>query len=503
MPLNYRWTVLLIGSYIFYLISSPKTIVFLILTTVVTFYGGRVIGKKNDDYKLWLEQSGNNLSREEKKSQKLVVQKQKRKYLAAILIINFGVLACVKYFKYWLGIIGVNWSLFDAGILIPLGISFYTFQSAAYIMDLYRGSISADKNIFKFALYMSFFPQIIQGPIARYNHLAFQLYEGHKFKYDNITYGMQLILWGFIKKLVIADRAAVLVNEVFNNPGEYAGFYIIVALFMYSIQIYGDFSGGIDIARGAAQCMGIDMADNFKRPYLSNSLSEFWRRWHITLGNWCRDYIFYPIAMSKMFGKIGKSLRNVLGQRLGKLFPIIVAQMATFIVIGIWHGAEFKYIAYGLYNGLIIVMGLILEPYFRKAEKVLRIDTSTFSWECFKILRTFCIVMFGRIFPKAVSFTVAIGMIKSMCVFNPGIFLNGHMLELGLCQIDWLILVFMCVVWLISSLIAENGVNVREFISKQNIAVRWGIWIAAIALIMIFGVYGPGYDASTFIYRGF
>lgn len=503
VPIKNRWIVLLLASYAFYLLSSPKTFVFLLFTTAVTFGGGKAIGKKNAAYQDWLNSPGVERTREQKKAKKALNQKQKKKWVAAVLIINFGVLAGVKYFKYYLNIIGLDWSIFDAGVLIPLGISFYTFQSAAYIIDLYRGKIDADRNICKFALYMSFFPQIIQGPIARYDHLAGQLYEGHKFQYENLTLGAQLILWGLVKKLIVADRAAIIVNEIFDNHADYAGFYIFVALFMYCLQIYGDFSGGIDIARGAAQCMGIDMADNFKRPYFADSLGEFWRRWHMSLSFWCRDYIFYPIAMSKTFGKMGKSLRNIFGDRLGKLFPVIVAQMATFIVIGIWHGAEFKYVAYGLYNGFIIVSGLILEPYFRKWEKALHINTETFSWQKFKVLRTFCIVMFGRVFPKAASFTVALEMIRSIFYFNPAILTNGALFELGLCRLDWNVLIVTCAIWFVASMMAERGINVREFVSKQNFVVRWTIWVVAVTVILICGIYGPGYDSSAFIYRNF
>lgn len=503
VPQRIRWIVLLIASYCFYLLSSPKTFIFILFTTAVTFFGGKYIGEKNASYQKWLNETGKQLPREERKKVKAEIQKQKRKAVSGVLVTNFGVLAIMKYFRYYLSFLGLDIGIFDAGFLIPLGISFYTFQSVAYIIDLYRNKFEADQNIFKFALFLSFFPQIIQGPIARYDHLAAQLYEGHCFEYKNLTFGAQLILWGFVKKLIIADRAAILVSQIFDNYTEYQGVYVLVALFMYSIQIYGDFSGGIDIARGVAQILGIEMADNFQRPYFSTSLSEFWRRWHMTLGNWCRDYIFYPISLSKMFGKWGKSLRSVFGDRLGKLFPVIVAQMATFLVIGLWHGAEFKYIAYGLYNGLIIVSGLICEPYFRKIESLFHINTKAFSWKVFQICRTFMIVVMGRVFPKAAAFGVSLAMLKCLTVFNPGAFLNGHMLELGLTAADWKVLFVFCVIWFIISLMQENGIKVREFLSEQNIWFRWSVYIAAVVAVMVFGIYGPGYDASTFIYRGF
>ena len=256
-PIKGRWMTLLAASYAFYLISSPKTFIFIVLTTIVTFFGGRYIGRCNDAQKAYMAEHKEELSKEDKKAIKAAAQKKKRKMAALILVANFGVLAVLKYFKSYVEMAAAALGGFEPelGILIPLGISFYTFQAAAYILDLYRGKISHDTNIAKFALFMSFFPQIIQGPIARYDRLANQLYEGHKFDYRNFTFGMQLILWGFFKKLIIADRVAVLVNQVFDNYTDYAGGVVFVALLFYTIQIYADFSGGIDIARGVAQMM--------------------------------------------------------------------------------------------------------------------------------------------------------------------------------------------------------------------------------------------------------
>lgn len=503
LPKKIRWTALLAASYAFYLISSPKTLVFMVFTTIVTFLGGLYIGKKNKKHKAYLAKHGQEMSRDQKKVLKASVQKKKKRMVFLVLLLNFGVLAMVKYFRYYIEALGFAELGFDLGILIPLGISFYTFQSVAYIIDLYRNKFDADRNIFKFALFLSFFPLLIQGPISRYDQLAGQLYEGHSFSYRNLTFGAQLILWGFFKKLVIADRAGIFVSAVFDNYTEYEGLYIVIALLMYSIQIYGDFSGGIDISRGVAQILGIELTNNFERPYFSDSISEFWRRWHITLGNWCRDYIFYPISLSKGFGKAGKALRKVLGDRLGKLFPVIVAQLATFLVIGIWHGAEFKYVAYGLYNGGIIISGMIFAPLLEWIAKILRINTKAFSWKLFQIGRTFFLIVLGRVLPKAASFGVAMAMLKSMLAFNPGIITEGGIFTHGLSTNDFAILGLCCVVWFCVSLMQENGWRIREALERQNMLFRWGIFLTAFAVVLVFGIYGPGYDASAFIYRGF
>ena len=531
-PKKHRWVVLLVASFAFYLLSSAKTFVFLIAATIITFFGGRAIGKVNAQTKQAIADGGETLDRAAKKEIKAAAKKRLRKVVAGILVLDFGMLAVLKYFSVYLSqlasVIGVH---FELGFLIPLGISFYTFQSAAYIFDLYRGKYEPDTNIAKFALFLSFFPQIIQGPIARYDHLAHQLYEGHSFKYENLAHGAQLILWGFFKKLVIADRCSVLVDAVFNNPADYSGWAVLLAAFFYTIQIYGDFSGGIDIARGVARCMGIDMSHNFKRPYFADSLSEFWRRWHMSLSFWTRDYIFFPIAMSKTFGKAGKSLRKVLGDRVGKLFPVICAQLATFIIIGLWHGAEFKYVAYGLYNGFIIIGSLLLEPYFKAAAEKLHINTASFGWKVFSILRTLLLVSFGRIFPKAASFGTAVSMMGSIFAITnyDGFVATIH--SFGLVKADYVILIVACAIWFVVSLLeerqenkakeaapakkgivqgkaqgegdAETGAEVRLLIDRLPLPGRWVIYLAGFATVLCLGVYGPGFDASTFIYRGF
>lgn len=531
-PIRYRWITLLVASYAYYYITSPKTVVFIVLTTVITFVGGILLDNANRKHKDYLAEHGAELTRDDKKKAKEQCTKSKRKIAAIILIADFGILAVLKYFRYYLQALAIpGFETLSKSILIPLGISFYTFQSAAYIIDLYRGRMDADRNLAKFALFTSFFPQIIQGPIARYDHLAAQLYEGHKFAYINLAHGAQLIMWGFFKKLVIADRVAIMVSEVFDNYTDYQGWVVFAALVGYTIQIYGDFSGGIDIARGVARCMGIDMAHNFRRPYFADSLSEFWRRWHMSLSNWCRDYIFFPIAMSKTFGKMGKSLRKTFGDRIGKMFPVLVAQMATFLTIGLWHGAEFKYIAYGLYNGIIIILGQLLEPQLKGAAEKLHIRTETFGWKLFTVLRTLLIVIIGRIFPKSQSFKVALSMFASIFKFRSkaGLVKTIHML--GLTKWDYLVLFAACAIWFVVSFIeekiemknrgqnnkgsivagkddevvttGETGAELRNLIDSNPMLIRWIIYILCFVCVLIFGIYGVGYDASTFIYRGF
>ncbi|WP_269476875.1 MBOAT family O-acyltransferase [Hominibacterium faecale] len=507
VPLKVRWGILLLASYAFYLLSSPKTFVFVLITTVTTFFCGKYIGGFERQYKLYISENKDKLSREDKKRLKAINQRKKKTILLITLFLNLGILAFLKYFRVYIDamahLMGFDQFSFDVGILIPLGISFYTFQSISYIIDVYRGTCKPDMNLAKFALFISFFPQIIQGPISRHGQLAHQLYEGHKFDYTRIKFGVQLILWGFFKKLVIADRAAILVKEVFNNYNDYLGFFVIIAVLFYTIQIYADFSGGMEIARGVAQIFGIDLVKNFEQPYFSKSIPEFWRRWHITLGQWCRDYIFYPVSLSKKFGKLGKASRKVLGNRVGKLLPVLIAQLLTFLTIGVWHGADFKYIAYGLYQAFFIICGILFEPYLIRLTKALKINTETFSWKLFQILRTFVLIVIGRYFSRAASFSAALVMMKNTLVFNPRVFFDDSLYTLGLTQGDFRLLFIGIVVWLIISLMQEKGISIRETLAEQNLVFRWFIYIAAICAVLIFGIYGSGYDATGFIYREF
>ncbi len=506
VPKKYRWCVLLVSSYAFYLLSSPKTFIFVLITTVTTFYGAKKIGEKDAELKAYIAENKENLDRAAKKELKAATQKKKKRILLLIVFINFGILAFLKYFRVYIndiaGLMGLE-GIFNAGMLIPLGISFYTFQSVGYVIDVYRSIEKPDDNLLKYALFVSFFPQIIQGPISKHGQLAAQLYEGHGFDYQRVKFGAQLILWGFFKKLVIADRVGVLVNELFDNYTEYLGFFMIFAAVGYTIQIYGDFSGGIDIARGVAEIFGITLTNNFERPYFSRSIREFWQRWHITLGTWCRDYIFYPISLSPTFGKISKRSRKILGEKMGKLLPVIIAQLATFTTIGIWHGANFKFIAYGLYQAIFIVGAIVFESQLNGLKKTCRINEDTYSWKFFQMVRTFGFVSFGRFFSRADTFGQAISMMKRCFVFNPRVFFDGSMFELGLTGRDFVLLGFALLFWLVISILQENGIRIRETLAEQNIAFRWMIYILGFLAVLIFGIYGPGYDASTFIYRGF
>ncbi|MDD5795999.1 MAG: MBOAT family protein, partial [Oscillospiraceae bacterium] len=421
-----KWIVLLAASYVFYLFAGYKYVAFILFTTVSTYLVALWIDKISQSSKNALKKNKQDWSREQKKKFKNSTKIKKRLVMALVLVLNFGILAFLKYYNFFagslndvIGIFGWNFSAPTLKLFLPLGISFYTFQSMGYIVDVYREKVAPEKNPAKFALFVSFFPQIIQGPISFYDQLAHQLYEPHKFDFTNFKHGMELILWGYFKKLVIADRAVVVITAATgDNYVNFGGTTITFSVLMYALQLYADFSGGIDISRGIAKIFGIEMVDNFKRPYFAKSINDYWRRWHITLGAWMKNYLFYPLAMSNLFINASKKMKNTkfgntkAGAHIAKVLPTSIASLIVFLMVGIWHGANWKYVAFGLWNGVIIMLSILLKPVFEFVIRKLHINAKSFAYDVFQMFRTFIIVLVGYVFDIAPNFTGAIDMMK-------------------------------------------------------------------------------------------
>jgi D-alanyl-lipoteichoic acid acyltransferase DltB (MBOAT superfamily) len=504
IPKNYRWISLLACSYIFYCFSGSKQVAFLLLTTITTFATA-----------LLLEQQNELLSKETDKEAKKLIQKSVKRHkkviVALCLLLDFGILAFLKYYNFIADTInslsggGANISgpLPIYNLLLPLGISFYTFQSAGYIIDVYRGKYKADRNIAKFALFVSFFPQLIQGPIGRHDRLAGQLYAPNQWDNTRVKYGIQRILWGYFKKMVIADRAAVLVGTVFSDYYGYGGAIIFTSVLFYSILIYCDFSGGIDISLGIAQILGVTMDENFRRPFFATSVADFWRRWHITLGAWLKDYLFYPITLSKAMGSFGRSCRKKFGNERGKLIPVSLATFLVYLVVGLWHGGSWKYIAFGLYSGTIITVSLILENRYIDLKKRLGIKEGK-AWHIFSVFRTLFLVCLGRYFSRADDFMSALRMLKRTFLhFQPMELLNGTILKLGLTANDFLIIIIGTIILFTADYLAEKGIDIRKSLESKPFTIQWAVMLAAICAILFLGVYSEGYTAVQFIYAQF
>lgn len=507
LPKNVQWIWLLILSYIYYFTFSIKASLFMVFATVTIYFGGIWLQNIQNTGDRYLKDNKETLSREDKKAYKESLRRKKRWVLFLILLLDFGMLAVVKYSNFAieninsvLGLMGKE-PIGLLGMGLPLGISFFTFQSVSYAIDVYQGKYECEKNIFKMGLFVSFFPQLLQGPIGRYDRLGKQLYSGHSFNLKNVEYGLQRIGWGLFKKVVIADRAAVLVLNVFNNYEAYSGFHYIMAVLMYSVDLYMDFSGGIDIVIGAAQMFGITMDENFRQPYFSRSISEFWRRWHITLGTWMKDYIFYPFSLSKSMAKFGKWSKKKFGNNVGKLLPVGLADILVFFVVGVWHGAAWKYIMYGIYNGVIVAGSGMLAPVYAKIQEKLHINPKKWWYQGFCIIRTFILVNIGFYFDMANDLRAANAMlVQTVTKAHISQLSMAAVKAVGLTSQDLLIVIAGCIIIFVVSLLKEKGINIRETIASYNIVIRWIIYIGFIMFILI---YGSTSTTSDFIYANF
>ena len=515
---KYKWTVLLAASVFFYIVCGYKFAFYILFTTLSTYLIALWIERVADKSKKLLKEKKKEWDRDQKKNYKNRIKVQKRLIMTLALVINFGILAFLKYYNFFagslndvLGSFGVAFSAPTLKLVLPLGISFYTFQSMGYIVDVYREKTAAQRNPFKLLLFVSFFPQIIQGPISIYDQLAHQLFEPHEFSFTRMKHGMELILWGFFKKLVIADRAAVLITAVEKDYAQYNGTALTFTILLYALQLYADFSGGIDISRGVAQIFGIDMIDNFKRPYFSRSINEYWRRWHISLGGWLKNYLFYPLAMSNVFINAGKKMKNTrfgktaAGAHVAKVLPTSVASLIVFLVVGVWHGADWKYVAFGLWNGVIIMLSILLQPLFDGVVDKLHIKRTNPFFIGFQIFRTLIVVLVGYVFDVAPSFGEGMRTLTEFFTNQniPQAF--EQLSKIPLIAHDYAVIGLGGVVILIASLIQErhHDTDIRHMLDKRSFATRFALLYIGVMSVVIFGIYGSGYNAADFVYMQF
>ena len=483
MPKKYQWVVLLIMSFAFYATYGIKYMGYIIFT-IISSYIFTI------------------------KMEACVDKKNRRRLLIACLLCNFGILTGMKYINFFISNINAVGALFGSTaklpgfkIIMPLGISFYTFQTMSYVIDVYQKKYEAQKNIFKLALFTAFLPQLLQGPIGRYDRLAPQFFEGHDFDIKNVEFGMQRMAWGLAKKLILADRAYVAANTVFSCLNTYSGVHIVFALLLFSIYVYCDFAGGMDLVIGASEIFGIHLDENFRQPYFSKNLGEFWRRWHISLGTWMKDYIFYPFSISKHMLHFGKFAKKRFGKTTGRVLPICLANILIFFIVGVWHGASWKYILYGFYNGIIIALSNLLKPVYASMAKKCHINMSSRYWKVVSIIRTFIIVNIGWLFDACLTAELAFkaftGIFRG---FTFSVLANGSLLRLGLNMRDYKILIVGTVILFITSVMKEKGINLREFVAQRPLVVRWALYI-----ILIFATAPFGYVGSTteFVYAQF
>lgn len=470
IPKKIRYIWLLIVSYYFYMHWNPFYIVLLLFCTVITYIGGLCMEKYEN-----------------------------RKRLCLILCVgaDLGILAFFKYVSFGISLLNRALSCFalspvlwEPDILLPVGISFYTLQALGYLIDVYRGDIYAEKNFVRYALFVSFFPQLVAGPIERSKNLLVQLHEFHSFDYEKLRKGLTLILYGLFLKMVIADRAAIIVDTVYGNSSVYRGFYIAFATVMFAIQIYCDFYGYSTIARGSALLMGITLMDNFQAPYFSKSVREFWRRWHISLSGWFRDYLYIPLGGGRK-GKLRKEANRLL----------------VFSVSGLWHGASLAFLSWGLLNGIYQVAEDMADQFWQKLQSFTGEKAQTaarFSKRLFQTMLTFSLVTAAWLFFRSGGLSESLDMIRNLFgCFNWTILFDGSLYGLGVGRNYMYVLLGSILILFAVDYHRYQGRDVAEIFLGQGWWFRTAVTMMLVLTILLYGCYGEMYDTQQFIYFQF
>ena len=504
-PKKYQWTLLLAASYLFYAFSGIENFAFIIFTTVSCFITAIIMEKRKQNEDAYVEKNKELLDKEQRKQYR-AKEKKKRFYILLIgLFLNFGVLAVIKYTAFALRNLNSILKLFGSSalpvpdLLLPLGISFFVFQSTGYLIDVYRGKTYAEKNLARMALFVSFFPQLAQGPISRHEDLSKTLYEPHAFDSKNLKFGLQRVLWGYFKKLVIADRILIVIKAMIADTVSYNGIYVVLLILLYSAQIYADFTGGIDITIGLAEAMGIRVKENFNHPFSSRSTKEYWNRWHITMGSWFTDYVFYPLSVTKPMMKLSKWSRAHLGNAVGKRLPVYLATAITWFLTGLWHGAAWNFIVWGMLNCAVILISQEFEPLYRRFREKFPKLTASYGYHCFEATRTF--LLMGLI--RSLDCYANVGLTFKMwgSIFTKSNFakcFGGEIFELGLALKDYVILAVAILIVAVLAKLSQSK-DLREWLYGRTV-LSWTLSAVLLVLIILFGAYGIGYDASQFIY---
>lgn len=486
IPKRWQWIWLLVASFVFYAFSAWWALFYLAGTIALTYGGARWIdaleGKRKEAIK--------NCPKEEKSAVKKKFERKKRGVLAGVLVLLVGLLAFVKYTNFFLDIgfklMGGEGESPALSLLVPIGLSFYLFQNIGYLIDVYRGQYEAEKNPFRFALAISYFPHLLQGPLDDYKAVSTALYASREFDDSLAVSGAKRAAWGFFKKLVIANQAASICNPIISAGGGYDGLSVITCMVLYAIELYADFSGYMDIAIGCSRMLGVPIAENFRSPYFSGSIAEFWRRWHITLGTWFKNYLFYPILRSKWCSSIRKGLKK--HKYLANTLPNVIALCIVWVLIGLWHGANISYVLYGIYHGGFIVLETVFAPLYDKFHKKFPKVQKNVFFRMFRVVRTFALVTVGYYLfaPAAISLTKSL--ILSTFEWEWSEFVSFgyyNFRELLVVLFSTAVLVFVDAYGC-----REDRLPLSAWVAKQKAPVRYLLYIALIFSILLLMVYG-------------
>lgn len=508
VPKKFQWVIVLIANIYFYISGGAKYIVYILVTTAITFVGAIILENINLETKAKLKEFTDD---EKKRAFRKSSIKKKKLVIAAFIFFAMIDWVIIKYGNFAIDNLNilfkslhVEHKIGGLSLVLPIGMSFYTFQAVGYMIDVYRSKYPAQKNFLKYFCFVSYFPHIMQGPFSRYNILGESILEEHSFSYDRLCAGLARIIWGFFKKIVIADQIGISVDKIFADYTSYTGFNILCVVGLYAIQIYADFSGYMDIVCGFSKLLGIELQENFIQPYFSKSIEEYWRRWHLTLCQWFRDYVFYPVSMSKGIQNLGKKARNSLGNKWGRYVPVYIALIVVWTCTGLWHGANVTYLIWGYLNFIVIACSTHWEEYYVKGKALFHIKDGNPIWEGFRILRTFALVAFFRFFAFSDTVSKALGMMHRIFTdFNISEFF-AHPCSIfpGLGKIEILIVMLGII-----TLIVVDVLNEKEMWEKTKektpLVVRALIYAAMLLLILLvvpaLGAINPG----DFMYANF
>lgn len=499
--------VLLAFSVAFFWLISGKLVAYL-LGSAASMYG----------FGLWLEEMHRRrdaaLAQAEKGTKKAVraqYLRRSRCVLALAVTLHLGLLLTLKYAPFFganfnglLELLHIPFRLTVPKWLLPIGISFFTLQAVSYLFDVYHGTVPADHNPLRLGLFLAFFPQIVEGPICRYGQTAHPLWNAEQIRYDNLVLGAERILFGLMKKLVIANRLNPLIQNVFQDYGQYQGGVIFLAAVCYTIQLYMDFSGTMDAVIGTAQIFGIEMPENFRRPFFSKTISEFWQRWHITLGTWFKDYVFYPISMSGPMKRLAVSAKKRLGSHAAALVAGGVALLCVWVCNGLWHGSAWSYLFFGLYHFVLIFLGSVTAPATLALRQKLHIAPESWWFRLFQIVRTGLLVVVGELFFRAHGLRAGLAMFRAMVTdFRFSTMGDRLLSQLGVDAFDLFIVVVALGLIFLVSWQQERGKSIRSSLHRRPLPVRWAVLYGLILFIVVFGAYGPGYVPVDPIYANF
>ena len=461
LPLNIRWIALLLGSAAFVCLSGWYSTVHLSAVALIMWGGG------------WLLQ-----------------KKKSRLLLALLLTLDLGAMAFLKYYP---ALSGAQW-------ILPLGLSYFTFQSAGYLVDVYRGKAEAQKNPLKAWLFVGYFPQLSQGPISTWKELGNQLLTGHRFEPDTFVSGFQLLLWGYFKKMVVADRLAASTDALLKG-GDLPGWFILGGVILYAVRLYADFSGGMDVIRGVSRMLGIELPENFRRPFFSQSVSEYWRRWHITLGAWFRSYLLYPLTTSKAGIALGKTASKAFGKKTGRAVPSALATLLVFLLIGVWHAANWNAVIFGAYFGLVMAVSMLLEPLWKTLRTTLNLPKN--GWMAvFRLFRTWILILLAQYFAFTLNPDQGLSLLGG--TFRNWSFAGfAEKIAEVMAALEWIIAGAGCLIVLIVDLLCEKKIDVCGGLAKTHFFIRWPVLFLLILAIAVFGMYGAGYDSAAFLYTQF